>query len=62
MEVCKLKSALTVGLLGNNGGKLKELVVLPIIIESNNTARIEDAHITIVHIICELVENILFGT
>ncbi|MEK9627959.1 MAG: D-sedoheptulose 7-phosphate isomerase [Nitrospinota bacterium] len=49
--------AFTIGLLGNDGGKLKELVNLPIIIPSNDTARIQEVHITIGHIICEIIEE-----
>lgn len=60
VEVCRKKSCKTVGFLGNNGGVLAEILDLPIIIESSNTARIQEVHITIGHIICELVENSLF--
>ncbi len=49
--------AYTIGLLGNDGGKLKEIVNLPIIIPSNDTARIQEVHITIGHIICEIIEE-----
>ena len=49
--------AYTIGLLGNNGGKLKEIVNLPIVIPSNDTARIQEVHITIGHIICEIIEE-----
>lgn len=50
-----------VGFLGGKGGKLKELVDLPIIIPSSNVQRIQEGHITIAHIICELVEDKLYG-
>ncbi len=53
----KSLGAYTIGLLGNEGGKLKELVDLPIVIPSNDTARIQEVHITIGHIICELIEE-----
>ena len=49
--------AFTIGLLGNDGGKLKDVVNLPIIIPSNDTARIQEVHITIGHIICEIIEE-----
>ena len=48
--------AFTIGLLGNDGGKLKDAVNLPIIIPSNDTARIQEVHITIGHIICEIID------
>ena len=50
-----------VGFLGGKGGKLKELVDHPIIIPSSNVQRIQEGHITIAHIICELVEDKLYG-
>ena len=47
----------TIGLVGNNGGKIKEVANLSIIVHSNDTARIQEVHITIGHIICELIEE-----
>lgn len=61
VKVCRKRSCSTIGLLGKNGGKLAEIVDLPIIVESDNTARIQENHIVIGHMICQLVENILFG-
>jgi D-sedoheptulose 7-phosphate isomerase len=49
--------AVTIGLVGNNGGKIKEVANLSIIVPSNDTARIQEVHITIGHIICELIEE-----
>jgi D-sedoheptulose 7-phosphate isomerase len=47
----------TIGLLGNNGGKIKDIANISIIVPSNETARIQEVHITIGHIICELIEE-----
>lgn len=55
-ETAKNCGVTTVGLLGKNGGKLKELSDIPIIIPSEQTERIQEAHITIVHILCEMME------
>ena len=55
------KKMKVVGFLGGNGGKLKDLVDLPIIIPSSNVQRIQEGHITVAHIICELVEDELYG-
>ena len=55
------KKMKVIGFLGGNGGKLKELVDLPIIIPSSNVQRIQEGHITVAHIICELVEDKLYG-
>ena len=49
-----------IGLLGNNGGELKKYCSQSIIIKSKTTARIQEAHITLCHIIAELVERLLF--
>ena len=61
VETAKSKVIKTIGFLGSNGGKLKLLVDLPIIIPSSNVQRIQEGHITIAHIICELVEEELYG-
>lgn len=49
--------AVTIGLLGNDGGKMKDVVHKAIVVPSDNTARIQEAHITIGHIICEIIEQ-----
>lgn len=49
--------AATIGLLGNEGGRMKEVVHKAIVVPSNDTARIQEAHITIGHIICEIIEQ-----
>lgn len=48
-----------IGLLGCSGGIIKDLVDLAIIIPSSLTPRIQEAHITVGHIICEGIETIL---
>ena len=47
----------TVALLGKDGGKIGKSADYPIIIKSDITARIQESHITIIHILCELVEQ-----
>lgn len=49
--------AKTIGLVGNQGGKVKDVANLSIIVPSNDTARIQESHITIGHIICEIIEQ-----
>ncbi|MCX7876801.1 MAG: D-sedoheptulose 7-phosphate isomerase [Melioribacteraceae bacterium] len=61
VEKAKEKNIYTIGFLGGSGGELKSLVHLPIIIPSSNVQRIQEGHITVAHIICELVEDELFG-
>lgn len=47
----------TIGLLGKDGGKLASLVDLPLIVSHRETPRIQEVHITIGHIICQLIED-----
>ena len=48
------------GLLGGNGGKLKSLVDLALVVDNKETARVQESHILAGHIICYLVDYILF--
>ena len=52
----------TIGLLGKDGGKLVRMVDNALIVPSTCTPRIQEVHIMIGHILCELVEEELFGT
>ncbi len=61
VEMAKVKKLKVISFLGGTGGKLKDIVHLPIIIPSSNVQRIQEGHITIAHIICELVENDIYG-
>jgi D-sedoheptulose 7-phosphate isomerase len=51
------KNVQKISLLGKSGGTIKDISDLSIIIPSNNTPRIQEMHITIGHIICELIDN-----
>lgn len=46
----------TIGFTGGEGGKMKDLVDYCLVVPSRSTARIQEAHITIGHILCELIE------
>ena len=61
MKTAKMKGAKTIGLTGGNGGELAEKADLVLVVPSNSTPRIQKAHITIGHIVCELVETELSG-
>lgn len=52
---------ISVALLGKDGGKIKEVADYSLIVPSDCTARIQESHIMIGHIICELVENSICG-
>ncbi len=60
VEVARQKGLITVGLTGKDGGKLAGLVDYAFIVPSNNTARIQEAHITLGHLLCELIEDEMF--
>ena len=60
IEAAKLKKIVTIGFLGGSGGKIKNLTDLNILIPSDNTQRIQECHITVGHIICEIVEREIF--
>ena len=57
IQVAKMKGAKTIGLTGSNGGKLTEVADFVLTIPSDSIPRIQEAHITIGHIICEMVER-----
>jgi D-sedoheptulose 7-phosphate isomerase len=50
----------TAALLGKDGGKLRKMVDMPLIVVSDVVARIQEAHILAEHILCRLVDFILF--
>jgi D-sedoheptulose 7-phosphate isomerase len=60
IKVAKERGAFTVGLTGHEGGRLEEAADICIRVPSNDTPRIQEVHITIGHIICQLVEENLF--
>ncbi|MEK7200167.1 MAG: D-sedoheptulose 7-phosphate isomerase [Bacteroidota bacterium] len=57
----KEKGVITIGLTGASGGKMKELSDYLFNVPSTDTPRIQESHILIGHIICELVEAKIFG-
>lgn len=60
IKTSKEKKIFSVGLTGGNGGKMAELCDICIIVPSKETARIQEAHIMIGHILCGIIENALF--
>lgn len=61
VETAKSKDILTIGFLGKDGGKLIKECDLKILIPSDNTQRIQEGHITVGHIVCEIVERETYG-
>lgn len=60
-EKAKEKGIHTIALTGEKGGIMKDLADLCICVPSNDTPRIQESHIMIGHIICELVESSIFS-
>lgn len=60
-EMAKTKQVVTIGFTGEKGGKMKEISDYLINVPSNDTPRIQESHILVGHIICELVESNIFG-
>jgi D-sedoheptulose 7-phosphate isomerase len=60
IKVSKEKGCYFIGLTGENGGLMREEVDLLINVPSNHTPRIQESHIMIGHIICEIVEKEMF--
>jgi len=61
VEKAKEKGMKVIGFLGCGGGKMKSKVDISVIIPSSNVQRIQEGHITVAHILCELVEEELYG-
>lgn len=61
-EVCREKGVTTIAMTGASGGRMKELADLLINIPATDTPRIQEAHITVGHILCERVEDNIFGS
>jgi D-sedoheptulose 7-phosphate isomerase len=57
VEKAKSMGIYTIGLLGGSGGTLKSECDLAIVVDSKDTARVQESHITIAHILCGLVEE-----
>ena len=51
----------TIGLLGKDGGSIWSACDLALVVPSTDTPRIQEGHITIIHIVCDLMEKALFS-
>jgi len=54
------KGMKAIGLTGKTGGELAAICTLALIVESDSTQRIQETHITVGHILCELIEDTLY--
>ena len=60
VEAAKARGMKVVGLLGKGGGKLKDMVDVPLIVNSNISDRIQEVHIKCIHIFIEGIERAMF--
>jgi D-sedoheptulose 7-phosphate isomerase len=59
-ETAKEKGVITIGFTGHTGGKMKDCSDYLLNVPSNDTPRIQESHILLGHIICQLVEEQYF--
>lgn len=60
VEAAKAKGMKTIALLGKDGGKLKNMADLSIIVPAQTSDRIQEVHIKIIHLVIETVERVIF--
>ena len=60
VEAARAGGVLAVGLLGRDGGHLRELCDESLVVPARETERIQEGHITLIHLLCELLERELF--
>lgn len=60
LAIAKMSDTETVALLGRDGGIIANQVDLALTVNTPDTPRIQEAHATIIHILCDLIESELF--
>jgi D-sedoheptulose 7-phosphate isomerase len=61
LETARDIGCLTIGLLGRDGGTIAALADISLIVPCDDTPRIQEGHVTIIHIVCDLLEKRLFA-
>lgn len=61
IETAKKMGISVIGLLGKDGGKMKELCDVALVVPSSDTPRIQEVHTLTVHLLCEMIEKNIFG-
>ncbi len=56
-NLAKEKKCKTIALSGKNGGKIKNIADITLVVPSDNTPRIQEMHILFIHTICQIVDN-----
>jgi len=62
IKKAKQIGAKTIGMTGKDGGKIGEMADISLTVPSSDTPRIQEAHIVMGHIICDIVEKLLTST
>lgn len=57
VDTAKEMGICTICLLGKNGGKLAKAAQMSLVVPESVTARVQEAHITIIHVLCEIIEE-----
>ena len=60
-ESAKKKGITTVALVGRDGGEMAKMADVALVVPSDSTPRIQESHILIGHIICDIIEKEIFG-
>jgi len=60
-EVAKEKGIKTIALVGRDGGEMAKIADIALVVPSDSTPRIQESHILIGHIICDIIEKEIFG-
>jgi D-sedoheptulose 7-phosphate isomerase len=60
MQTARQKSILTIGFTGQDGGKMRDLADVLFCVPSRVVSRIQETHITLGHVLCELIDRELF--
>jgi len=61
VRAARERGAKTVGLTGGSGGELARLADVTLVVPSDSTPRIQESHIMVGHIVCDLIEREIFG-
>ncbi len=62
VEAARERGVVTIGFTGRDGGRMREMCDETFIVPAEATERIQEGHITLIHLLCELVEREMFGS
>jgi phosphoheptose isomerase len=62
LKTARERNMICIGFIGKDGGKMKDLCDIAMVVPSDNTQHIQEVHIHLIHTLCELIEQQLFPT